>query len=87
MGEAHCLSYNKIPDSVLSYLKSNYEEGNDYYINNYKGEKVLEFCDEFLLEKEETFERQRKRFAQTFLDRVEELLTLGKSLGENGGLK
>jgi len=38
-------------------------------------------------EKEETFERQRERFAQTFLNMVEELLTLGKSLGENGGLK
>jgi len=82
------LSYNKIPGSVLSYLKSNYKEGkhkkeDDYYIYNYKGEKVLEFYDEFPLEKEEAFERQRERFAQTFLNRVEELLTLGKSLGEN----
>jgi len=76
------LSYNKIPDSVLSYLKSKYKEEDDYHINNKKGE--LEVYNKFVLkEEEETFERQRERFAQTFLDRVEELLTLGKSLGEN----
>ena len=59
-------------------------EEDDYRIYDYKG-KALEFYGEFSLEKENTFEIQRERFAKVFIEMINELVTFGESLRERGG--